>query len=98
MVPFALPSGCRLASLVVYIRFDHSKMSKSLKLHIPHWIAGDHGNLEDDAFVISPCFFFPEGEQMYTFTAMGPECTSPHDRISNYCIYPLNGRKKMDMG
>ena len=77
--PFALPSGYRLASPVVYVWFDHSQVTKSLKLHIPHWIAGDHGHLEEDvSFVISP-HVLPEGEQMYTFTAMEPECTSLHD-------------------
>ena len=74
--PFALPSGYRLASPVVYVWFDHSKVTKSLKLHIPHWIAGDHGHLEEDvSFVISP-HVLPEGEQMYTFIAIEPECIS----------------------
>ena len=88
--PFALPSGYRLASPMVYVWFDHSKVSKSLKLHIPHWIAGDHGHLEEDvSFVISP-HVLPEGEQMYTFKAMDPECTSLHDtfgtvELSGHC-------------
>ena len=88
--PFALPSGYRLASPVVYVWFDHSKVTKSLKLHIPHWIAGDHGHLEEAvSFVISP-HVLPEGEQMYTFTAMEPECTSLHDtfgtvELSGHC-------------
>ena len=88
--PFALPSGYRLASPVVYVWFDHSKVTKSLKLHIPHWIARDHSHLEEDvSFVISP-HVLPEGEQMYTFTAMEPECTSLHDtfgtvELSGHC-------------
>ena len=88
--PFALPSGYRLASPVVYVWFDHFKVTKSLKLHIPHWIAGDHGHLEEDiSFVISP-HVLPEREQMYTFTAMEPECTSLNDtfgtvKLSGHC-------------
>ena len=88
--PFALPSGYRLASPVVYVWFEHSKVTKSLKLHIPHWIAGDHGHLgEDVSFVISP-HVLPEGGQMYTFTAIKPECTSLHDtfgtvELSGHC-------------
>ena len=88
--PFALPSGYRLASPVVYVWFDHSQVTKSLKLHIPHWIAGDHSNLEESvSFVISP-HVLPEGEQMYTFTATGSECTSLQDtfgtvELSGHC-------------
>ena len=88
--PFALPSGYRLASPVVYVWFDHSKVTKSLKLHIPHWIAEDHGHLEEDvSFVISP-HVLPERKQIYRFTAMEPKCTSLHDtfgtvELSGHC-------------
>ena len=88
--PFALPSGYRLASPVVYVWSDHSKVTKSLKLHIPHWIAGNHGRLKEGvAFVISP-HVLPEGEMMYTFTPMEPKCTLLHDtfgtvELSGHC-------------
>ena len=77
--PFVLPSGYRFASPLVYVYFDESKVIKPLKIYIPHWIGGAKDHSEDDVlFVVSP-HVVPEGEQMYTFTAMESGCTSLHD-------------------
>ena len=77
--PFVLPSGYRFASPLVYVYFDESKVIKPLKIYIPHWIAGAKDHNEDNiVFVMAP-HVVPEGERMYTFTAMESGRTSLHD-------------------
>ena len=39
--PFSLGDDHKLASPVIYVYFDHTKVVKSLKLYIPHWMGGD---------------------------------------------------------
>ena len=46
--PFSLGDDHKLASPVIYVYFDHTKVVKSLKLYIPHWMGGDFDDSSGD--------------------------------------------------
>ena len=70
--PLLLPDGYQLASPVVYVYFDHSKVNGPVKMYIPHWIARDEHLLGDSVnvpIVVAP-HVMSEGRLMYEFAPM----------------------------
>ena len=70
--PLLLPDGYQLASPVVYVCFDHSKVIGPVKMYIPHWIARDEhllGDSVDVPTVVAP-HVMSEGCDMYEFAPM----------------------------
>ena len=51
---FTLPEGYQLGSPVVYIYYDGRRVTKPLKLHLPHWYGGEDRTQDGLAFAIAP--------------------------------------------
>ena len=63
--PLALPKGYQLGSPVVYIYYDGRRVTKPLKLHLPHWYGGEDHIRDSLSFAIAPHSL--KGRRVYHF-------------------------------
>ena len=64
--PFTLPKGYRLGSTVVYIYYDGRRVTKPIKLCLPHWYGGKDHVRDGLSFAMAP-HKLEEGEEHYHF-------------------------------
>ena len=67
--PFTLPEGYQLGSMAVYINYDSQRVSKRLKLRLPHWYGGEDHIRDGLSFAMAP-HTLKEGECMYHFVLL----------------------------
>ena len=76
--PFSLGDDHKLASPVIYVYFDHTKVVKSLKLYIPHWMGGDFDDSSGDlAFAYAS--HDPPKDDRYLFQPLESSFSFIHD-------------------
>ena len=63
--PFPLPEGYQLGSMVVYIYYDGQRVTKPLKLHLPHWYGGKDHTRDGLSFAIASHSL--KGKRVYHF-------------------------------
>ena len=63
--PFTLPEGYQCGSPVVYIYYDSRRVTKPIKLHLPHWYGGRDHTRDGLSFAIASHSL--KGERMYHF-------------------------------
>ena len=64
--PFTLPEGYQLGSMAVYINYDGRRVTKPLKLCLPHWYGGEDHVQDGLSFAMAP-HTLKEGEYVYHF-------------------------------
>ena len=52
--PFKLPEGYQFGSPVVYIYYDSRRVTKPIKLHLPHWYGGGDHTRDGLSFAVAP--------------------------------------------
>ncbi len=52
--PFTLPEGYQFGSPVVYIYYDSRRVTKPLKLKLPHWYGGEDHTMDGLSFAVAP--------------------------------------------
>ena len=52
--PFTLPEGYQFGSPVVYIYYDSRRVTKPLKLKLPHWYGGEDHTRDGLSFAVAP--------------------------------------------
>ena len=74
---FTLPEGYQLGSPAVYIYYDGRRVTKPLKLHLPHWYGGEDYIQDGLSFAIAPHSL--EQKRMYHFKLLaGGEFLDSH--------------------
>ena len=69
--PFALPKGYQFGSPVVYIYYDGRRVTKPLKLHLPHWYGGEDHIRDGLSFAIAPHSLEAGKKRVYHFQLKG---------------------------
>ena len=64
--PFTLPEGYQLGSMVVYLCYDGSRLTKPCTLSLPHWYGGEDQVQDGLSFAMAP-HTLKEGERVYRF-------------------------------
>ena len=64
--PFTLPPGYQFGSMVVYISYDGRRVTRSFKLHLPHWYGGQSLVQDGISFAMAP-HTLKEGKSVYQF-------------------------------
>ena len=64
--PFTLPEGYQLGSMVVYLCYDGSRLTKPCTLSLPHWYGGEDQVRDGLSFAMAP-HTLKEGERVYRF-------------------------------
>ena len=76
--PFYLGDDHKLASPVIYVYFEHTKVVKSLKLFIPHWMGGDFDDSSGD-LALAYASHDPPKDDHYSFQPLESTFPSMHD-------------------
>ena len=63
--PFKLPEGYQLGSPVVYIYYDSRRVTKPIRLHLPHWYGGGDHTRDGLSFAVAPHSL--KGRSVYHF-------------------------------
>ena len=77
--PFTLPEGYQLGGMVVYINYDGQRVTKPLKLRLPHWYGGKDHTRDGLSFAMAP-HILKEGERVYHFVLL-----EGGRRVSSHC-------------
>ena len=64
--PFTLPEGYQFGSMAVYIYYDGRRVTKPLRLHLPHWYGGRNHVQDGLCFAMAP-HSLKEGMRGYHF-------------------------------
>ena len=83
--PFALPKGYQFGSPVVYIYYDGRRVTKPLKLHLPHWYGGEDCTRDGLAFAIAP-HSLEAGKRVYRFQLIKGGTFSLHQQYGTVDI------------
>ena len=88
---FTLPKGYKFGSMVVYIYYDGRRVSKSLRLHLPHWYGGRNLVRDGLSFAIAP-HSLKKGSRKYHFELVQQGTFLQHQQ---YGIYDINGHSSL---
>ena len=88
--PFTLPEGYQFGSVVVYINYDGRRVTKPLKLHLPHWYSGEDHVRDGLSFAIAP-HSLPE-EKAYQFQLIKGGTFLNHQQ---YGIFHIDGHSSL---
>ena len=77
--PFTLPEGYQLGSMAVYINYDGRRVTRSLKLRLPHWYGGEDYVRDGLSFAMAP-HTLKEGQRVYQF-----ELLEGGRRLNSHC-------------
>ena len=82
---FTLPEGYQLGSPVVYIYYDGRRVTKPLKLHLPHWYGGEDHIQDGLSFAIAP-HSLEAGKRVYHFQLIKGGTFSHHQQYGTFYI------------
>ena len=89
--PFTLPEGYQFGSVVVYINYDGRRVTKPLKLHLPHWYSGEDHVRDGLSFAIAP-HSPTKGKMEYQFQMMEGGTFLAHHQ---YGIFHIDGHSSL---
>ena len=82
---FTLPEGYQFGSPAVYIYYDGRRVTKPLKLHLPHWYGGRNPIRDGLSFAISP-HYLKKGKRTYHFEVIKGGTFSLHQQYGTFDI------------
>ena len=85
--PFTLQEGYQFGSMVVYIYYDGRRVTKPLRLHLPHWYGGRNHVQDGLSFARAP-HSLKEGKRGYHF-----EMIKGGDFLQHWGTLDINGHK-----
>ena len=89
--PFSLPEGYQFGSVVVYIHFSGRRITKPLKLHLPHWYGGKDHVKDGLSFAIAP-HSLTEEKKEYQFQLIEGGTFLDHHQ---YGIFHIDGHSSL---
>lgn len=82
---FVLPEGYQLGSTVVFIYYDGRRVTKPLKLHLPHWYGGRNHIQDGLSFAMSP-HSLRKGNMVYHFQVIEGGTFLHHQQYGTFRI------------
>ena len=79
--PFTLPEGYQFGSPVVYIYYDSHRVTKPLKLKLPHWYGGEDHTRDGLSFAVAPHSLKEGSVYLFQLLAGGKFPVSSHCRL-----------------